>query len=179
MAKTKALSADLSTVEKLTESYAQKRTTLKTLVAKIQLETAAVHAKYAAAVRKATSETKDVRAKLEAAIEAAKPEFVKPKTRTFHGVVVGFRKLVGKLTWTDAAAVVKLIKKHFADKADVLIRTTETPDKEVLEKLAAEDLKKLGVTVESDSDTVVIKAGSDPVDKLVEALLKDKAEDAE
>jgi DNA-binding transcriptional MocR family regulator len=179
MAKAKALPADLSLVEKLAEIYAKKRAVLKGIVAKIQLEIAQANSRHSVALRKAATETRDARAALEEAIEAAKPEFVKPKTRTFHGIVVGFRKLIGKLTWSDADAVVKLIKKHFADKTDLLIKTTETPAKETLEKLPAEDLKKLGVSVGQDSDVVVIKAGTDPIDKLVEALLKDKADEDE
>jgi hypothetical protein len=97
----------------------------------------------------------------------------------FHGIKVGYKKGTGKIEWEDADQVVKLIKKHFPDQADVLIISSEKPAKDALAQLTAAELKKLGVLVEESGDVPFIKDTSSEVDKLVAAFLKDEATDEE
>jgi hypothetical protein len=105
--------------------------------------------------------------------------FLRPKSVMFHGIKVGYKKGTGKIEWEDADQVVKLIKKHFPDQADVLIISSEKPAKDALAQLTAAELKKLGVLVEESGDVPFIKDTSSEVDKLVAAFLKDEATDEE
>ena len=116
---------------------------------------------------------------LRALIDANPQLFTKPKTMVFHGVKVGLAKGKGGIAFDDAAQVVKLIKKHLPDQADVLIITTEKPAKEALSQLSADLLKKIGCTVIKSGDQVVIKPADSEVDKLVDTLIKGSTESEE
>lgn len=175
-AKKKQLSSGLAHVEELAEVFASARQELSMRVGTLEADLLAIKRNRIASIRAAAAVAKDARAALEAAIEANKAEFEKPKTRTFHGIKVGFRKLVGTISWKDGDKVVALIKKHFPDQSDVLIRQVETPVKDALANLPVSDLKKIGCSVQDDTDELVIKAEDSAVDKLVDALLKETAE---
>lgn len=112
-------------------------------------------------------------AALKESVETNPALFASPKTRMFHGIKVGLQKQRGKLDIGDAEAVVKLIRKHFPDQFDALVKTTETPSRAALQNLPAVDLKRLGVRVTDDVDAVLIKAADGDLDKLIDALLND------
>lgn len=103
--------------------------------------------------------------------------FKKPKSAVLHGIKLGFKKEKGKISFADEEQVIKLIKKHLPDLADVLIVTTEKPSKEAMNNLEAGQLKKIGVTVTADSDVAFITDPTSDVDKIVTALLKDVTEE--
>lgn len=115
--------------------------------------------------------------KLKALIEENPELFTKPRTVVFHGIKFGYRKGTGGLEFEDEEQVVKLIRKHFPDQFDVLVKTKETPVKTALSGLTVAELKKLGVTVEATDDVVTITATDSAVDKLVKALLKSATEE--
>lgn len=117
--------------------------------------------------------------KLKALIEASPELFVKPRTVVMHGIKLGYRKGTGGLVLDDEEQVVKLIRRHFAEQFDVLVKTTEKPVKSTLSSLTVAELKKLGVTVESTGDVVFIAPTDSAVDKLVKALLKSATEELE
>ena len=96
-----------------------------------------------------------------------------------HGLKLGYQKGKGKIEWEDDDQVVKLIRRHFPDQFDVLIKTAERPIKDALASLTAAELRKIGVTVEETGDVVFVKDSTGNVDKLVKALLKGVQEDAE
>lgn len=105
--------------------------------------------------------------------------FERPKSVVMHGLKLGFRKGVGGLEFDDAEQVVKLIRKHFPDRFDLLVEVTEKPLKTPLAQLSVAELKKLGITVEATGDEVFIKATDSGVDKLVKALLKSATDTTE
>lgn len=105
--------------------------------------------------------------------------FTKPRSAVFHGLKVGYTKGTGKLEITDPASVVKLVRKHFPEQFDLLVKTTERPVKKTLQELPVSDLKKLGITVQDTGDVVFIKDATDDVDKLVATLLKGEEVEAE
>lgn len=117
--------------------------------------------------------------KLKALIEANPELFVRPKTVVMHGIKLGFRKGTGGLEFDDEDQVIKLIRKHFPEQFDVLVKTTEKPVKSALGGLTVAELKKLGVTVESTGDVVFIAPTDSAVDKLVKALLKSATEEVQ
>jgi phage host-nuclease inhibitor protein Gam len=172
-AKNAADTAGLAVVAKLTEKYADRHHALAARVRKLDAEFRVSKKRHLAEIIKLAASAKDARSELEEAIEANRVAFTKPKSQTFFGITVGFRKQPGSLSWDDDASVVALIKKHFAGLVKALIKTTEKPQKDAISKLPADDVKKLGVTVGKDTDEVFIKASDSDVDKLVDALLKE------
>ena len=128
-------------------------------------------------LKKAVAETAEQHDKLQALIADAPARFVKPRSVVLHGIKCGFQKGKGKIEWDDADQVVRLIKKHYPDQADVLIATSERPAKEALANLTAAELKKLGISVTDGGDAVFIKPADSAVDKMVDALLRDATEE--
>lgn len=171
----------LNDIENLAEEYSKAHDALSDQVATVNTELAAVKARHRHELKRLASVAANTKADLVAAIQDSPDLFKRPKTRTFSGIKVGYRKAKGKLKWDDAGKVVKAIKRLYDDRIGVLIRTKEEPNKEALEKLPAKELKQLGITVIQDSDEVVAKPTEGEIDKLVDALLEDreKSEDAE
>lgn len=165
--------ATLAEIEASTKTYADARNALSTLVQSLEDELRDVKRKHLAGIKRSLNKTTSARNDLHALLDASPDLFVKPRTLVFHGVKIGFQKSKGKITWDDGDKVVKLIRKHCADQADVLIITKETPSKDTLGNLDAKTLKRLGVSVTEDADVVVIKGTDGEIDKLCEALLKD------
>lgn len=128
-------------------------------------------------LRKAVATAAEHHDALKSLIEGAPGCFVKPRTVVLHGIKLGFQKGKGKIEWDDADQVVRLIKKHYPEQADVLVATTERPAKEALANLSAAELKKLGISVTDGGDAVFIRPVDSAVDKMVDALLKDATEE--
>lgn len=171
--------ASLGDIEQLTKNYADGRTQLSDRVRTLEDEINAIKRRHLPAIKKSVALTMEKKARLEAALEESKGLFVKPKTMIFHGIKIGFKKDKGKISWVDDDQVIKLIKKHFPDKQDLLIKTTEKPVKDALQQLTAAELKRLGIMVNETGDAVVIKGTDSEVDKLVDALLKDDSPEEE
>jgi NhaP-type Na+/H+ and K+/H+ antiporter len=106
------------------------------------------------------------------ALQLAPGLFKRPKSAVFHGLQVGYKKGTGSIEMQDADQVVKLIRKHLADKFDQLVKVKETPIKSAIRELSGVELKKIGVTVQDTGEVVFLKDAVDEVDKLVKALLK-------
>ncbi len=111
---------------------------------------------------------------LKAALETSPELFTKPRSVVMHGFKVGLQKGKGKLSWTKKAAgkIVALIKKQHPDKADVLIRTVEEPNKDTLRTLPAAELMKLGIKVGGTGDEAVIEPVESNIGKLMKLYLK-------
>ncbi|MEX2524469.1 MAG: host-nuclease inhibitor Gam family protein [Gammaproteobacteria bacterium] len=163
---------DMNDIEILAEEYSKAHDALADKVSQANAELQAVKRKYRHELKSLASNAANTKADLIAAIEESRELFRKPKTRTFHGIKVGLRKAKGKLKWTDAEKVVKAIKRVYDDQIGTLIKTTEKPNKDALEKLPAAELKKLGITVEDSGDQVVANPAEGEIDKMVDALLE-------
>ena len=88
---------------------------------------------------------------------------------------VGYKKQKGSIHFEDEAQVIRLIKKHFPDRSDVLIRIRESLNKPALGELSVLELKRIGCTVEDTGDVPFVRAVEGEVEKVVEALLKEAA----
>jgi hypothetical protein len=164
----------LADIEKLTKEFSEGRDDLATRVRALEEEIQGVKKRYLVGIKKSVARVAEKQHALKAALEDSKGLFQKPKTIILHGIKIGFQKAKGKISWADDSQVVKLIKKHFPESAELLIKTTEKPLKDALQGLAAADLKRIGVTVEETGDIVVIKSTDSEIDKFVDALLKDE-----
>lgn len=124
-------------------------------------------------IKRQVARAAEARDALKADLEAAPHLFIKPRTVTIRGIVIGFEKSKGKITLTDEAATIKLIKRHFPDKVDLFVRVKESVSKTALADLPATDLKRIGVTIEDAGDKVVIRPTDSDIEKIVARLLAD------
>lgn len=165
-------------IEARAKKYAEARERLAAIVGALTTALDAIKRTEMPKLRRAVAAAAEQHEALKAIIEEVPELFAKPKTAIFHGIRLGYVKGKGKIEWDDADQVVRLIKKHFPEQADVLIATTEKPVKDALNGLTAAELKKLGVSVTEGGEAVFIKPVDSAVDKMVDALLKDATEEA-
>ncbi|MCS4503868.1 host-nuclease inhibitor Gam family protein [Arhodomonas aquaeolei] len=164
----------MEAVEARAEEYAAARDELAGHVQSLERRIENIKREALPQIREAVRNTSEAHDRLRAAVETH-PDLWTGKRRTvvIAGVRVGMQKGKGKLSWDDAGQVVKLIRKHFPDQAEAMIRVKEEPIRKALGELSVAELRKVGVTVEDTEDQVVIKPTDSEVDKLVDKLLQD------
>jgi len=166
----------LGDIETLAKTYSEAHTKLADEVRVVEEEMARVKRQHLARLRRLVDTAANARERLAAAVAEAPGCFESPRTMTFHGVKCGFQKGKGKLEYPDGGKVCDLIRKHFPDREDALIKTNEAPVKVALNQLSAAELRRIGVTVIEAGDEVVVRVTDSEIDKLVDALLKDAAD---
>lgn len=164
----------LAEIEAATHHYAGARDELRSIGALIQAEIAAIRERYRPQVRAAASSAADAKTELEALIDANRSIFEEPRTRVFSGIKVGLRKMPGTIAWDDASAVVQAIRKELPDKAPTLIRVKEEPIKQGLATLDVRELAAIGCRLTDTTDTIIIHAPEDQIDKLINALTEEE-----
>ena len=165
--------SDMQSIEALAAAFSKAHDELNASVEDLETQLRVLKRSRRARLKRLVEVYSNTRADLKVGIEAAPKLFDKPRTRVMHGIKVGLQKGKGRLEWDDDERVIAKIRQHFTDEIGVLVTTVEKPNKDTLQKLAVEDLKKLGVTVVGANDQVVIKPVAGDIDKLVDALLKD------
>jgi hypothetical protein len=160
-------------IEIKAKALAAARAELADRVGRIRDEQDAIKRRLLTGVRNALARARDAYDELHALVESAPELFEKPRTRTLHGVRLGFMKQRGKLEWDDDRALIDALRKLLGEEAEGLIRTTEKPIAARLQDLPARDLRRLGVRVADDTDVVVIKTADDALDKFIDALIGD------
>jgi hypothetical protein len=168
----------LNDIEAATKEFSLAHGKLSQAMKSINEELEKVKRKHMPALKHLVAKASAAEATLTELIESAPQLFEKPRTYIFHGVKVGLTKQKGKIEIEDPDRTVALIKKHFKNEAELLINTKETPCKDAIGGLMADDLKKIGVTITSDTDAVVIKPTDGDIEKAVQALLKNATEEA-
>ncbi|MBX3588761.1 MAG: host-nuclease inhibitor Gam family protein [Ramlibacter sp.] len=171
----------MTTIEAITkraEVYASLRSLLADKVNALEDAIAALRKDHLPDIRRAVARAADAEAQLRALVEQNPDLFEKPRTHTVAGVKVGYAKGKGSISFDDGAAVVARIKRVMPEQAELLINTTEAPNKAALAGLSVADLKRLGCSVVEAGDQVIVKPVDSEVDKLVTALLKGASEEA-
>lgn len=168
----------MSDIESRAKMLAQAREKLSELANELQAGIDALTRTAMKDLKRAVNAAQEHQTALLALVEQAPDLFTRPKSVVFHGVKIGYQKSKGKIEFDDAEAVIRLIKKHFPDQADVLITTKESPAKEALANLSAADLKRLGVHVTDAGEVVFVKFTDTAVDKMVDALFSKAAAEA-
>lgn len=166
-------------IERQAMKLAQARSQLKAVVEDLEDQARALKKQFRRQIQAANNAVAKEQTALFHMVESNPSAFESPRTYVFHGIKVGYRKGVGAITWEDDARVVALIKRHLPDQAELLVRVTEEPVKAALKELAVGDLKRIGCQVTSAGDVVVVKPVDSEVDKIVNALLKEKLDDLE
>lgn len=159
------------------KNYAAKRAVLSERVAAFNAEIAEVKRRHITGIKSAAASAQDLQATLRSSVESAPRLFLKPRSFTFHGIKIGFTKGKGKIEWDcEDEQLVERIERMFSqDARELLIAIEKKPCKEALASLPASDLKKLGVSVESTGDCVVVKASDSEIDKMVTKMLAEGA----
>lgn len=165
-------------IEQFAATYAAQRDALAALVTEMNDAIEQVKRARLAAIKQAVQKARQAQDELHAAIEAAPGLFEKPRTRTLHGIKIGFTKQRGSVEFDDEAKVIERIRSLLPkDQAELLIRVRESVHKPAVYDLTVADLKRLGIRVTADSDAVVLKSVDGEIDKLVSALLAEAAQD--
>jgi hypothetical protein len=168
----------LSTLEKLVETYAAARGQLAEHVGSLTSKIDALKRQHIREIRACVAVCKDAEAALRASVAAVPELFEKPRSRTFHGIKIGYQKAKGTVTFADEAAVIKRIRAQLPkDQAELLVRVEEKVHKPAVYDLSAADLKRLGIEITGAGDVVFVKDTASEVDALVSALLKESAEE--
>lgn len=161
-------------IESLSADYAGAIEDLARAVTVLDSAIRTIKAKSLPGIKRAAAKAAAAKAKLKERVDASESLFARPRTRTFHGVKVGFAKNKGSIKWRDEAAVIRRIKKLLPDnQVELLIRTKENVHKQAVYDLSASDLKRLGIQITGAGDQVVIKLMGLDIEKLVDAMLED------
>ncbi len=164
-------------LETRAKAHAAARTDLTNIVTLLNAELDAIKRKRMAKLKKSVADAAETGKALLDLVAESKTLFLKPKSVILYGIKCGFKKEKGKLDIADPEQTIKLIRKHFPELADNLIAKKEAPSKEGLNTCDAATLKKIGVTVTSDTEVAFISDPTSEVDKIVSALLKDAMEE--
>ncbi len=163
---------DMTDIERACKAARDCRLVLQIRAEALQEEITAAQKRKLPGIRSAVEAVAQADAVLLAALQDAPQLFAKPKSVVFHGLQVGYKKGTGAIEINDAGQVVKLIRKHFPERFEDLVKVKETPIKAAIRNLTGAELQKLGVKVHSAGEVVFITDAVDGVDKLVKALLK-------
>jgi hypothetical protein len=162
----------MNDIERACKQARDCRLVLQVRAEALQEEIAAAQKRKLPGIRTAVAAVAKADAELLALLQAAPQLFAKPKSQVFHGLRVGYKKATGAIEFDDAGQVVKLIRKHFPERFEDLVKVKETPIKDALKNLTGAELQKLGIKIHSDGEVVFLADALDGVDKLVKALLK-------
>jgi hypothetical protein len=163
----------IADIEALTRRYAEARSALAERVQELEDEVTRLRRARLPAIRRALADAQARRDGLAAAVAEAPELFERPKTVIFHGIRVGYQKGRGTITWEDDARVCALIRRHFPDQAESLIKVIERPLKTALAQLSTADLKRIGVQVVETGEEIVIRPVDSELDRMIERLLAD------
>ena len=106
------------------------------------------------------------------AIEANPQLFEKPRTRAIEGIKVGYRKQPGRIECDETRAIGR-IRKLYPEREAELVKVKESLKRSALKGLDSKTLSAIGVAIVEVDDEIVLKAASDDLDNLVDALMGD------
>ncbi len=164
----------LADIEKVSREYSKSRETVRKDIIKYQNAVSVLKDKHTPVIEPQLKQIAKLRDKLATLIDENRELFKRPKSKTVNGIKFGLQKQKGKIIIEDEEQTIKLIKKNCKAIEDQLIVTTEKPVKTALQKLSGGLLKKLGVTITTDTNEVVIKAADTDIDKLMDAIADPK-----
>lgn len=163
-------------IEVATKRYAAERENLAAIVDRVQQDLEGIRKEALPGIKRAVAKTAAARAELAGLIEGAPELFEKPRTVVFYGVKVGLQKGKGLIEFEDEERVIRLIRSKLPERAESLVGSESFVRKGLLKELSVAELKLIGCTVEETADQVVIRAVDGEVEKVVQTLLAEKAE---
>lgn len=165
---------NIETIENLAKAFSSARAELAERLDTLRTEQEQAKRRRLQGIKNALGRVQASYEELKGAVESGKDLFESPKTRVLHNIRVGWMKQRGKLEIADGDACCAALRKLLGEEAEAYIKTTSMPIKPALANLPAKDLKRCGVTLSDDTETVVVKAADGDLDKLIDALINDK-----
>jgi hypothetical protein len=142
------------------------------LKAAVEREQQAVLNSYAKVLDALAVDLSDANVALSSLLLNGREHFRRPKTQTFHRVVVGFAKGRDRVVKPEDEVLFPRIERLLKDKASTLIHTVKSIVAEAFKRLPKSDLQMLGCEVVSGADEVVIRPeSSSDVEKYFRARL--------
>jgi hypothetical protein len=163
----------ISNIERQAEKYSAARNTLRDRVSELQDELRIVKHAHRRAIETAASAAAREQNELYHLVESNPAAFERPRSHIFHGIRVGYRKAPGEISWDDDETLIRRIRRHMPDQFDVLVKTTYKPQRTPLKQLHAADLARLGCTIQTTDDQIVVAPIDAEIDKLVDAILSE------
>jgi len=167
----------LREIGELCRAYADAREALEEVAEEIRSEQRAAVRRKMYMLNRRIAEVSAAKDALREAVTSAPALFEKPRTRAIEGVKVGYRKMPGRVEFSEESKVIARIRARLAGREAELIRIKERLDLGALKKLNGPELATIGARIVDVDDEIVIAAAADDLDKLVDALLAD-GEDA-
>ena len=159
-------------LEALAERYAQAADARRDRQAALRARLLHAASELLPALRAASAAERDAHDALLAAVTAAPDLFVRPRTRTVHGVKYGWQTGKASIDIPDEARTLRLIRTKLPEDQQVLlIRVKEAVERRAVLDLTAQDLRRLGIVQVPGQDAPLVSLPKDAVDKLVDTLL--------
>jgi len=174
----------LEDLQKRAAALSRLRDTLAELLATLQAEIDTVKHGHMAAIRRAARQIAQQHKELAEQIAANPGLFAKPRSYVVDGLKFGLQKQKGRMSWDDDDALCRRIADLAGkgllteEQAALCVRTKAAPVASALEQLDAKLLKRLGITVEADTDAPLIKSVDSEVEKAVNAVIREATKDA-
>jgi len=163
---------NMKNLEALAQTYGDAHTKLTKVVDALQADIDQLKAKRKHHIIALATEAAKAKQALHSAVDDNQGLFEKPRSQTFSGIKFGLQKQKGSTTFADEIKTIERIRKLLPkDQAELMINVKESVHKPSVSDLTVADLKRLGITVESDSDKVMVKAVAGEVEKMINAIM--------
>lgn len=166
------------TLDRAALRYRQARDRMAAVIVGYQAAVSEATAPHLPPLREALTALNAAEVILRDAVEASPPTlWQRVRTRLIHGIKLGWQKSRGKVEWDDEQKVIERIRRLLpAAQAELLIR----PGKESVHRpgvydLTAADLRRLGIRITDDCDSVVIRDQQGDINRLVDSMLTEIA----
>ena len=169
--------ATMQDVERETRNFATVKRALDVIMDDLTTETEALKKKYLHRLRQAMNVVTAQHGVVYRLVADNPHLFDKPRLQLIDGIRVGLKAGKGTLEIEDPDATIKLIRKHLADQADILVKTTEEPAKAAIKKLDEKSMKLINVSIVGKEDHVVIEEADTQLNKILSSLLKFQVEE--
>ena len=174
----------LEEIQKRAATLSETRDKLSELLATMQAGIDVVKNENLAGIRGLARRIAKQHNDLAALIQANPALFEKPRTYVVDGLKFGLQKQKGSLSWDDDEKLCQRLRNLARsgaltpEQVALCIRTKETPVAAALEKLDANIIKRLGITVAADTDATLIKSVDSEIEKAVNAVIREATKDA-
>lgn len=171
--KVEAPNSQMVAIQSSCIELAGQKSKVQTLLAKIQNEQHAVTRKYADELQAEVSMLAMIKGRVLGFVTSARELFIKPKSRSFDGVAVGFEKERDSVTLPDDLTLIANIRKLLPpEKAKLLIHTpAESVRKDAIKDLTPQEKQLIGISTTIGADNAFVRLEKSDVENQAAALL--------
>ena len=169
----------LNELEKATKDYSITSRALRKIKESLDEEIEKVRLKYTDQFSEAAKNAGEAYQMLFTLVSDSAELFQDKKSMSINGVKFGYQKKKGKIEIDNEEFTINKLQELFPDNADMYLSKKISVSKKALDNLAAADLKKIGVNVIQDSSEPYVKLTDDEIQKMLDAIIKEAAKDAE